>query len=197
MFATIDAAVERLRSHFVAQDSGDRESIKGTKTKQVARADLTNALLAVSRTARAVVSGTPGGAGQFRVPLRGKDQGLLSAANAIVAAATPLRDRFVAHNLPATFLDGLKAAIDAFEAAISRRSTAKESRAGARAEIQKQLSAALATVDQLDAVVINRLQGDAGLLAEWKSARHVSRLTVPYPKKEKPTPPMTPAPSAA
>jgi len=197
MFAKIDAIVNEVRSHFVAQDTGDRDARNGTTAKIAVGETLRSALAVISRTARTVVAATPGLIHQFRLPRSESDQRLLSAAKAILVAVAPLRDRFVAHNLPATFVDDLNTTIGAFEDAITRQSKAKESRAGARAEIRKKLSAALATVNQLDPVVVNRLKDNAGLLAEWKSARHVSRLTVPYPKTAKPTPPLTPAPSAA
>jgi hypothetical protein len=124
------------------------------------------------------------------------DQRLVAAAKAILAAATPLHDEFVVHNLPPTFLDDLAAAIAAFEQAIGSRFTAVEARTSARANIDATLTAAVKTVRLLDPVVENTLKGDAGLLAEWRSARHVSRLTIPFPKEEHPTPAAPPAPTA-
>lgn len=196
LFAAIGAAVDELRSNAVAQAFGERDARKGTSAKNAARDALRNALGVINRTSLTVAAGTPGLADRFRLPRSAGDQPVLAAAKAILEAATPLRDQFVAHNLPATFLDDLTATIGEFERAIDAQSKAKESRAGARANITKTLAAAHVTVRRLDPVVVNRLEDAPGLLGEWRSARHVSSLTIPYPTREEPTPP-APATKAA
>jgi hypothetical protein len=196
LFAALTTAVEDLRSHVVTQATGERAARTGTSAKTAARETLRKALVVVSRTAQTIAVGTPGLADKFRRPRSDGDQQVLAAAKAIVEVATPLKDEFIAHNLPATFLEELTAAIGAFEQAIGGQAKARETRAGARAEIDKTIAAGLTTAKHLDTVVVNRLEGDAGLLAEWRSARHVARVSARNPGREEPTP-SAPATNAA
>jgi hypothetical protein len=184
MFATLKSTVDQLQSQAVAQAASKSAVDKGTASKDVARETLRNALLAVTRTAPAVAAATAGLAEKFRMPRSRSDQRLVVAARAIVQDATPLRDLFVAHHLPPTFLEDLTAAIDAFEGAIQEHADATESRASAGAEIGKALAASVVLVKRMDPVVVNRLSDDAGLLAEWRSAHHLSSVSVPYPKRQ-------------
>ena len=196
LFATIGAAVDNLRTHEVAQVAGSRDARQGTSAKTAARDTLRDALVVVNRTARTVGAGTPGLPEKFRLPKTGGDQPLLATAKAIVEAAAPMRDQFVAHNLPATFLDDLSSTITTYEQGIKDHAKAKEAQVGARDNIRAGVAAALVAARRLDPVVVNRLKDDPGLLGEWKTARHVSSLTVPYPKKAKPQPAAPPKAAA-
>jgi len=60
---------------------------------------------------------------KFRVPRNNNDQELLNAARAFLADATPLKTQFIAHEMPADFLDDLQADIDAMQAAINSQSS--------------------------------------------------------------------------
>ena len=197
LFATINVGVSHLRTHEVTQATGGRDARLGASAKIAARNTLRSALRLVRDTARTVAAGTPGLPDKFRLPRSGGDQPLLAAAKAIVEAATPLRDQFVAHRLPATFLDDLTASVAAFQQSVDDHARATEMQVGARANIRTALAEALVAVRHLAPIVANVLKDDPGLMAEWQTARHVSSLMVPYPKRKPATPPAGPSPKAA
>lgn len=193
LFGQLNTEVDELEGYVVAQAAGDNAMRNGTAAKTAARDTLHTALKKLMRTARVVVAGN-GGDQKFQLPKSRSDQRLLAAARAIVQDATPMRDQIVSHNLPSTFFDDVTRTIDAFDSAIQTHAAAKESRAATQAQISKSLKTIFAIARKLDAIVANRCEGDAGVLAEWHAARHVSSVTIPYPTRKQPTDP--PAPSA-
>ena len=189
LFGAVNASVDAITVHGAVQShqptARDRASIKAA-----ARETLRESLQKIARTARAVAAETPLADGTFVVPKSRSDRRLLLAARAFVQDATPFRDQFVAHQLPATFLDDTLSQIDAFERAIQQHVTGTESRAAARAGIADAFVSGMAAVERLDAIVANALEHQPEMLAEWDSARHVSRVSVPYPgPKNTPSPP--------
>jgi hypothetical protein len=201
LFAVLGTRVDELESRVVAQAAGKNATSHGISTKNAARDQLCRLLTTLMRTVKIVIAGTPGVKNRFRLPKSRGDQRLVATARAIVQDATPFADAIVTHNLPSTFLADVTAAIDAVEAAIQAHATAKESRIAARAAIDESLAAALAIADQLDTVVANQCGSDAPILAEWRAARRVSRVSVPHrsPKQaaDPTTAPPAPAPKAA
>lgn len=191
MFAGLNAAVTKLQPPVVAQAAGKNAARQAAAAKDTARAALRKAALTVSRTSRSVAAGSPGLADKFRLPKSNSDQRLLAVSRAILQEAALLRDQFVAHNMPPTFVEDLAAKIDAFEAAIHERTKASEARTAASAEIEATIAASAEIIEKLDPVVMNKIEGDPGLVAEWQAARHVSRVTIPFPNKNNPAPPST------
>jgi hypothetical protein len=191
LFAAVGAAIDNVTSHGTTQ-AHRAAAGHATSAKAAARDRLRESLLKISRTARAVAVGTPELDGKFRVPRSRSDQRLVLAARAFVQEATPLRDLFVTHHLPATFLDDLAADITAFERVIQEHAEVKESRAAARAGISDALASGFAAVERLDAIVANALEHQHDMLAEWNCARHVSRISVPYPSRQQPPAPDAP-----
>jgi len=197
LFGQLNAEVDKLEGYVVAQAAGDNATRNGTAAKTAARGTLHTAIKKLMRTARVVVAAN-GGDEKFQLPKSRSDQRLLAAARAIVQDTTPMRDQILSHNLPATFFEDVTGTIDAFDSAIQSHAAAKESRAATQAEISKSLKTIFAIARKLDAIVANRCEGDAGVLAEWHAARHVSSVTVPYPVRKQPDPPApTPAPTVS
>jgi hypothetical protein len=197
LFATVAQAADKVTEHGVTQThratAGDRLS-----TKKIAADALRALLLKIRRTAHAMTPDTAGLDGKFVVPRSHGDQRLLLAARGFLEDAMPLRDQFVAHQLPATFLDDLQAAVGTFEAAIQAHVELREARAAARVGIAEALDAGGAAVDRLDALVTNVFEQQHETLAEWHSVRHVSHVSIPYPNRKRPAePPAAPAPKAA
>jgi hypothetical protein len=140
--------------------------------------------------------------GKFRLAHSHGDQRLIAAARGFALDAAPLAEQFVAHDMPATFLADLDAAIGAFEKAIADHSTTNENNLAAKQAIEVALKAGTAAVLRLDAIVFNRLGNDREALVMWRSARHVSRLGVSggrsTPPAADPVPtPVTATPTAA
>lgn len=189
MFASIHTAAGQLQAHVVAQAAGRNAASKGATAKDAARDALRKAALKLRRTSRSLAGDTPGLTDKFRLPKSNSDQRLLAVARAILQEGTTLRDQFVAHKMPATFVEDMTATIDTFEAAIHEHTKASEARTVASAQIEATIASTVDILEKLDPVVMNTIEGDAGLVAEWESARHVSRVTIPFPSKDKPTPP--------
>ena len=155
-------------------------------------APLRDDLEAISRTARAMASDVPVLDDKFRVPRNNNDQLLLNAARAFATDATPLSAQFIAHELPADFLDDLNADIAALETAISNQAGGVGDHVAARAAIDDSIDRGIEVVRKLDAIVRNKYANHADVLAEWISASHTERAarrrtTTPQPPS--PTPP--------
>ena len=181
-FAALSGVIDELEEHGTAQSAGGSAARTSTGAKRAARAELKRQMIAISETARAMESTRPGIAATFRVPNTNGDQALLNAARAFVEAATPLKQEFIRHELPATFLEDLNAAIDAFESALSSQNQNKERRVTATAAIEAVVERGRQLVRELDAIVSNKYRRDPATLAAWESASRVEKL----PRKKKP-----------
>jgi hypothetical protein len=191
IFTQFATALTELDGLAASQASG--ASREGTSTREDAREELRRRMEAISRTARAIAIDTPGLEEKFRVPRGENDQILLAAARAFAADAVPFAAQFVAHELPATFIDDLKASIANLEAAIGKQSGAIGDRVGARAGIAAILDETMIALRKLDPIIRNKYANDPATLAEWTSASHIERA----PKRKAQSPPSTPPPKAA
>lgn len=179
----INAAVE-------ASARGDAR--QGTERREQARVDLRAILDDMARTARALTDEVPGIAEKFRVPRNNNDKELLNAARAFKTAAEPIKAHFIAHEMPADFLDGLQEAIDALEAAMSEQSTGVGGHVAAGAALDEIIARGNDLVRKLDAIVRNKYANDPATLAEWTSASHTERA----PRRSRPATPSAPTPKA-
>src|SRR6266446_5248403 len=102
--------IEQLAS---AQVTGIGQARLGTETRGEARAELGDDLDAIFGVAR-----TMGVESQFQRPTANNDDALLHAARSFATNALPLKAQFIAHEMPADFLDDLNADINGLEAAI-------------------------------------------------------------------------------
>jgi len=123
LFATLNATVGTLNQSAAAQASKGGAAKQGTTSRAQARQALREDLEAISRTAAVMAEDIPGLDDKFRLPPSGNDQLLLNVARAFAADAAPLAAQFIAHELPADFLEDLRVDIAALEAAISDQSS--------------------------------------------------------------------------
>ncbi len=195
LFATVSQAVATISKAAADQSSGFNAALSSTTSKTSLREELRDALTVINRTARSLAFDTPGLDDQFRLPRSSSDQALLNAARAFAADATPLRDDFVSHEVPATFLADLEALITAFDEALSGRTTARSSHVAATAALDESLDRGVTAVRRLDAIVRNRFRDKPPKLAEWATASHTERS--PRPTPPEPTKPGTPPPVSA
>ncbi|HEY0379874.1 MAG TPA: hypothetical protein VGC87_23355 [Pyrinomonadaceae bacterium] len=180
-FAAVGSVIDELEQHGTAQSAGGSAARTSTGAKRAARAELRRQMTAVSETARVMESAQPGVTASFRTPNTNGDQALLNAARAFVGAATPLKNEFVRRELPATFLEDLDAAVNAFENALSSQTQNTERRVTATAAIEALIERGRQLVRELDAIVRNKYRNDRATLAAWESASHVEKL----PRKKK------------
>lgn len=189
-FAAIGALLAGIESHGTAQAAGGGAARTSSGAKQAARENVRGRMKAISATAGAMESAHPGISNSFRLPRLGSDQRLLNAARAFIEAATPLKSEFTGHELPATFLEDLNAALSELESAVNAQNLGTEKQVAATAAIKDSLARGLTLRRELDPIVRNKFGSDAATLAAWTSASHVERAP-----KAKPAPP--PQPSAS
>jgi hypothetical protein len=195
LFAKLSADVADLTNLVAAQASSDGAARGGTDFRSDARDDLRSRLRAINRTAHAIALDVPGLENKFRVPRGDNDEELLAAARAAAVDAVALSSRFIAHEMPATFIDDLNASIANFEKSLNEQSSAVGDRVGSRAAIEKRLDELMITRRKLDPIMRNKYADDPATLAEWERASHIER---PAKKKKKAeTEPSDPSPATS
>lgn len=187
LFGEMDTIITQIEQLATAQQSTDRSAREGTTLRGEARTNLREDMEAISETARAMAIDTPGLEDKFRMPRgRANDVDLLNAARAFATDALPRKDAFIAHGLPATFLDDLLADIAALERAIDSQQRSKRERASATAGLDDAVERGVTKVRQLDAVIRNRFRDELTRIAEWEAARHTERTPRTPPAPEEP-----------
>ena len=174
-FAALAAEVEILAAHATAQAGGKGAAQASTVSLRAARVDIRQKMVAIRETSQAMDEETPGVSANFRIPYANGDQALINSARAFVEAATPLKAEFLKREMPATFLEDLTAAIDAFEALVNEKNTHTEKRITATAAIRAALERGAKLLRELDPIVRNKFRNDPATLAAWESATHVTR----------------------
>lgn len=185
LFTDLTAGVADLTNLTAAQASGDGSARAGTDFRSDARDDLRSRLKALNRTAHAIAIEVPGLENKFRVPRGDNDEELLAAARAAAADAPAFSSHFIAHEMPATFIDDLNTSIANFEKAMNQQSSAVGDRVGSRAAIEKRLDALMIIRRKLDPIMRNKYADDPATLTEWIRASHIAR---PAKKKKEAKP---------
>jgi hypothetical protein len=175
LFSKLSGIIAEIEGHSASEASGVGLARQGTATRGQAEDAVREDLEAINRTAPTMSAEVPGIEDKFRLPRNRGVQHLLSAARAFDIDATPLKDLFIARELPADFLEDLRADIDALEAAISRQASGVGSHVAAGAAIDDAIDRGAETVRNLDALVRNKYANNPAVLAEWTSASHTER----------------------
>jgi hypothetical protein len=110
---------------------------------------------------------------KFRMP--GKTmQDLRDRAAAFVLAVEPIKQLFIDHDSPATFVEDLEGAIEAFDDATDRRYAGLGTQVGATANLEAAARAGITAVRALNAIMIKRYRSNPTLLAEWTAAQRIA-----------------------
>ncbi len=109
---------------------------------------------------------------------------------AVLAEKAALRAKFIAYELPADFVEDLRADRDALDTCNSGKHSDNLEGVISTSAIDTLLTAAQAIITRLDTVIQNKYRNDPDQLAAWTSASHTQRA----PKKADPvvTPPPAP-----
>src|SRR5204862_7286939 len=89
--------------------------------------------------------------------------------------ALPMKAQFIAHELPADFLEDMAADKAAFQAASADRMNAVGDHIAAREELSDALGRGLEKVRNLTSLVKVKYADNPGKLAEWMAASHIER----------------------
>jgi hypothetical protein len=175
LFARLTQIITDIQAAADRQSSSRRAAQQGTTSKASISAELLMHLRAIARTARVMALMTPGLEDRFRFPRNARGQALMSTARTFATAAEPMKAEFIRRGLPADFLDKLKAAIAAYEQALTQQTQGAEERVAATAALDDLVNEGLRTMQELDAVMLNMFALDAATLAQWQSASRVER----------------------
>ena len=164
----------------------EREARKPARNKGVIRWERTKQRRVVRRSKPRLIAG--------RMPaLPAADtRSPLSAARAFLIDAEPFKDQFIAHELPADFLEDLRADIAALEAAMSEQESGVGQRLVAGVSIDETIDNGAAIVRKLDAIMQNKYFNNRAVLAEWTRASHTER----DPRHKSTKAPATPTPGS-
>jgi hypothetical protein len=190
IFAEINTVIDALSAQAVAQSSGLNSAQQSTEGKAAVRDALHAEMEMMTRTARVMAIDTPGLDDKFRLPRSKAEQAWLTAARTFHEDAQPLKDEFIAHEMPADFLEKLDALIIDYEEALQSGHQSTARHVAASAAIDKGIERGMTAARKLDSIVRNKFHNDPATLAAWASARHIER--VPH-KPKNPTAP-TPQP---
>jgi hypothetical protein len=191
LFTIVKNSLDEVEGHAASQAASSGSSRQGTATREQARFAVREDLKAISRTAAIMTDKFPGLDEKFRLPREDNDQDLLNAGNAFIAEATPIAADFIAYELPADFLDDLRADLQALEDSISAQSTGKGQRIAAGVGLDQSIDNGMAAVRKLNAIMRNKYANNPAVLAQWISASHTER-----DPRHKDAPSSTPTPGA-
>ena len=120
--------------------------------------------------------------GQFKRPPNATEEALLNTAHSYATNAGPLKAQFIAHEMPADFIEDLNEDIAELETASDSRADAVGDHVSASAGLDDAIDRCLEIIRKLDPIMKNKYADDPGTLAEWISASHVERA----PRRKKP-----------
>lgn len=170
----LDDVVAELESRDAAQGSAAIQAESLTKLKHERRNDLRrHHMRPIAVIARSTLAHTPL-ITKLRVPVNmASDSSLIAAGHGMADAAERYREAFAREQLPADFIDQLRAAADAVREAAVRRDQFQVEATQATQGVADALWRASNVVKVLDALVVKQLKGRADLLAGWRRAKRV------------------------
>lgn len=171
--AELKRFIETLTEAATTQTSGLSSVQRATAERMAAREALRESMQALSRTARVMGLDTPGLENKFRLPRSGSDPALLQTARAFAADALPLKDAFLRHAMPPSFVEDFKQDIADLERAVGQQNSGRGAHVSATVSVESAAERGMNAVRKLDAIVRNMFRDDPATLAAWESARHV------------------------
>jgi hypothetical protein len=191
MIDDLAGAVMDLEGAAADQQVSVGQAQQHTNTRGDARRELRADLEAISRTGRLLNLED-----MFPLPPINNDELLVNAARAFAGNAFPLKAQFIAHEMPANFLEDLSADIAAMEGAIGAQGDAVGDRVAARSMVSEIIDRIMELRRKLNIIVKTKYANDPSVLAEWASASHVERAprrtvaagTTPPPPSATPPP---------
>jgi hypothetical protein len=168
----LDDVLVRLGVMGQEQDANRRIERAETVRQRALRATLrNNHMFRICKVAR-LLRGTTGMDRALVMPIpRADNDALLDAARGMAQAATKQAATFVAQGLPEDFIEQLRTATSALAGALGDRVESHRRGIVARQSIDQQVQRGTKSVQMLDALVTPLLEGDADLLAAWKTVK--------------------------
>ena len=132
------------------------------------------ALRQINKIARALnKEAFPTARENFRMPRSNSYANLAAAARSFATHGEAMEEAFIDRGRPATFVSDLKALATGLDTSANARQTGLQEQVGATVGITEKTREAVAILRELDAIITPLIEGDAVLLATWKSAVHI------------------------
>lgn len=179
LYTQLQAVITRVESLAAAQASGIGQARQRTEGRGDARQALRELIEAIHAVAE-----TMGVGEQFPLPGR-SDAKLSQCARAAAADLAPLKAQFIAHEMPADFIEDLQAAIAAFDTEIAEQGNAVGDHVQAGVALDEAIDEGVEIVNKLDGIMRAKYASNRAVLAEWTSASHTERA----PKRSRTAPP--------
>lgn len=173
MVAELRRVAGELTEAATSQTSGLSSVQRATAERMFARKKLRASMKAISHTARAMALDTPGLEAEFRLPRSGSDTALLQIGRVFAATALSLKDKFLRHAMPASFIEDFEGDIADLERTMGEQNTRRSAHVTATVTVESGAERGMNAVRKLDAIVRNTYRNDPAALAAWESARHV------------------------
>jgi hypothetical protein len=167
--------VEDLRARAYDQSRGRSSARESSGSAALTRAELVRQLEAIYQTVRVLALDRPDLEDKFRSPRALSNQALLTLARTYGTDAFPLKADLIKRGLGADFIADLDAAANAFDAALNKRTQARDLTIAATAEINRLTTHGLRLVRELGVIVRNAYTNNPSKLALWDSASHVEK----------------------
>ena len=194
-FAPTSEATKRFTNvrRIIAELDKEKANQKGgsATAKEVLLDALRLDLQNVARTSRAIAQDEPGFADKFRLPDSPSQTALVTAADSVIAELKKagVAAKFIAHELPADFVQDLtddRAAIDAAEDAMESGDLGGVS---STAAVGRLIREGMKEVTYLNAIMHNKYSRNAEKLRAWQSASHLERTAKKTAPAKAPTSP--------
>ena len=172
-FARIPAIITEIGP--VDTNAGADESPE-TKKKAALIRNLWDDLKAIAKTARTISRSEPG----FHVPYKLGDDSQVSVFNTAkdvldALQAPGVAAKFIAFDMPATFVADLQADIGAIGGVGEDQDEDQQTGSRTTAKVRKLIKEGRELITRLDTSVRNRFRDAEEILAEWQTASHIRR----------------------
>jgi hypothetical protein len=202
---SLDDVVAQLTSHSTAQESGNIASRGETARQRTLRSNLRqNHMRPIAEVAKQKLRDVPEFHSLTMPPSNATSAQLVARASAMADAAQSYEQVFTAVGLPDDFIPTLRSTAGDVSKSIDDRKQHAGKRSGATAGLQAEEKRGRSMLRLMDALVVPRLGSNDALLAEWKSAKRVTRkpgpaagTVVPAPATTTSVQPAQPEPPSA
>jgi hypothetical protein len=176
--AELGALVDRLRALFADQVIGRRASMDDVQRTALARRHLRDRhLRPISQIARGALSLNDTALRSLALPsVKLPNFKLLVASASVREAAAKHAQTLVENGRPEDFLARLDAAMERLSDAMNARASSVGLHVGARAGVVAELKRGRKLMEVLDTLVADAWEGNAEVLARWRTARRVKLL---------------------
>ncbi len=178
--SVLDDVVDTLGNHALSQTSSKRASAADAAKERVLRNTLKlNHMRPIASIAAAQLRQVPEFVALKMPPANSTSRALISAAGAMVSAASIYQKTFVAAGLSDDFGAQTTAAAAALADSIANRGASRTIMSGATAGLTAEATRGRQAVKVLDSLIEPQLAGNIVLLARWKAAKRFGGKSAP------------------